>query len=213
MLVQGQLIVRGIARRTLPAEGPRVAVFIHGVMAAGPVFDPLRKRVTDELGIPTLDFTYSPLSAFPAIIARFRECVDRNAPQDAKLILVGHSLGGLVARWYVQELGQAKRVERLVTIATPHAGTTNARFAPLPVAPALRPGSPVVRALAASVDSAKEIPHTTIVAGADRLVAPIVSATSVPYANVRWVPEVGHNEVLFHPRVHDLVIEAIAESV
>lgn len=213
MLVQGQLILRGIVRRAVPTEGPTVAVFVHGVLAAGPVFDPLRKRVTDETGLATLDFTYSPWSSFSAILDRFSVCIERNVPKDAKLVLVGHSLGGLIARWYVQELGHADRVERLVTIATPHSGTVNARFAPLPVAPALLPGSSVIQRLAATADVARAIPHTTIVAGEDRLVAPLASAASAPFATVRWVPEVGHNEVLFHRRVHDLVIEALAGEV
>ena len=37
--------------------------------------------------------------------------------------LVGHSLGGLVARTYVQELGGDERVHTCITMGTPHTGT------------------------------------------------------------------------------------------
>ena len=43
---------------------------------------------------------------------------------DGKVNLIAHSMGGLDARWYVGRLGGADRVASLVTISTPHQGTT-----------------------------------------------------------------------------------------
>lgn len=37
--------------------------------------------------------------------------------------IVAHSMGGLVARLYIQELGGAPRVKRLITMGTPHLGS------------------------------------------------------------------------------------------
>lgn len=66
--------------------------------------------------------------------------------------VVGHSLGGLLARWFVQKQGGDAVVDTLVTLGTPHGGTELARLAPLvpllPMTRALAPGSTVVRALA-----------------------------------------------------------------
>ncbi len=45
-----------------------------------------------------------------------------------QVVLVGHSMGGLVARAYLRRRG-GERVARLVTIATPHHGTWLARLA------------------------------------------------------------------------------------
>lgn len=45
----------------------------------------------------------------------------------AKLTLVGHSMGGLVARAYLATRG-TERIKQLVTIATPHVGTELARI-------------------------------------------------------------------------------------
>jgi pimeloyl-ACP methyl ester carboxylesterase len=44
-------------------------------------------------------------------------------PADAKVTLVCHSMGGLVARYYVEVLGGWKMCRQLVTIATPHRGS------------------------------------------------------------------------------------------
>ncbi len=45
---------------------------------------------------------------------------------DAKLVFVCHSMGGLVARWYVEMEGGAEVTRRLVTLGTPYRGALNA---------------------------------------------------------------------------------------
>jgi triacylglycerol lipase len=62
--------------------------------------------------------------------------------------VVGHSLGGLVARYYVQRMGGDARVHTLLTLGTPHHGTITAYLLPTPVLYQLRPNSDVVVELA-----------------------------------------------------------------
>jgi len=63
--------------------------------------------------------------------------------------IIGHSLGGLVARYYVQRLGGHARVSTLVTLGTPHQGTQMARLASaLPLVRQLTPSSDLMRELA-----------------------------------------------------------------
>lgn len=45
---------------------------------------------------------------------------------DARLVLVCHSMGGLVARWFVEREGGAEVTRRIVTIGTPHRGALRA---------------------------------------------------------------------------------------
>ena len=47
-----------------------------------------------------------------------------SAPQrrDAKVTFICHSMGGLVARWYLDRLGGAELARALVTLGTPHRG-------------------------------------------------------------------------------------------
>ncbi len=63
--------------------------------------------------------------------------------------VVGHSLGGLVARYYVQRLGGDARMHTLVTLGTPHHGTLTAYLLPTPVLLQLRPHSDIMTELAA----------------------------------------------------------------
>lgn len=65
-----------------------------------------------------------------------------------RIHVIGHSMGGLVARYYVQRLGGDARVHTLVTLGTPHHGTRTARMFPRGVCQQLAPGSEVVTELA-----------------------------------------------------------------
>jgi Predicted acetyltransferases and hydrolases with the alpha/beta hydrolase fold len=64
-----------------------------------------------------------------------------------KVHIVGHSLGGTIARYYVQRMGGAAAVDTLVTLGSPHSGTLTAHLLPTPLARQLRPGSELLEEL------------------------------------------------------------------
>jgi pimeloyl-ACP methyl ester carboxylesterase len=66
-----------------------------------------------------------------------------------RIHLVGHSLGGIIARYAVQ-LGGLEGVDTCVTIGSPHRGAPLAHLGVGPVARELRPGSHVLARLHAS---------------------------------------------------------------
>ena len=81
---------------------------------------------------PITGFGYLTLGSIERSARRLGRHVERVCADEGveKVDLVGHSMGGLVARFYIEHLGGAPRVRRLVTIATPHRGTAWARVAP-----------------------------------------------------------------------------------
>ena len=62
------------------------------------------------------------------LAASAREWLDRarTVHPDAKLVLLGHSMGGLVARYYLEVLGGWRDTRRLITFGTPYRGSLNA---------------------------------------------------------------------------------------
>lgn len=61
-----------------------------------------------------------------ALLARrVDETLDRIGP-DAKVSFVCHSMGGLVARWCVEQCGMAERTDKLITMGTPFRGAATA---------------------------------------------------------------------------------------
>lgn len=205
---QGLLIARRWMRgpeRDFETRAPHV-LFVHGYLAGGAVFDPLRDHVEARLEHATSDFDYGPHRAFESVADELAQQA-ASVPHDAALVLVGHSLGGLLARWYVEELGGAERVSGLVTLATPHGGTERARAAPGSLGAALRPGSAVLRRLG----RASSVPLVSLAGGADRVV-PVASASAVEGAQVEVFPGVGHNELLYDRRVHEAVVRAVRDA-
>ncbi|HZG94410.1 MAG TPA: alpha/beta fold hydrolase [Mycobacteriales bacterium] len=89
--------------------------------------------------------------------------------------VVGHSLGGLIARYYVQCAGGDARVHTLATLGTPHAGTHAAHLAVGTVARQLRPGSALMRELAAPAAGCRTR-FVSIYSDLDQLVIPRDSA-------------------------------------
>ena len=61
--------------------------------------------------------------------------------------MIGHSLGGLIARYYIQRLGGDARVHTCVTLGTPHQGTAAAKLLPWPLVKQVRPDSDLMAEL------------------------------------------------------------------
>ena len=101
-----------------------------------------------------LTLNYSPLTAdvrtAAALLAREVEQLVAETGYE-RVHVVGHSLGGLIARYYVTRLGGDQRVHTLVTLGTPHSGTYSAYALPSPLCRQLRPGSALMRELAEPV--------------------------------------------------------------
>ena len=121
--------------------------------------------------------------------------------------LIAHSMGGLVARFYLQQLGGERRVDRLITLGTPHQGTHAANFLPSPLVRQLLPGGPFIRHLNA-LPPPERTRVTSIVAGRDLLVQP-VEAAACPFGEIRRLEDLGHLELLFRPEVFAAVATAL----
>lgn len=140
------------AAADLPATRPPV-LLLHGFTDNRSVFVLLRRALAAD-GLRHVEaHNYSPLTrdlrdAARLLARRVEELCERTGQE--RVDLVGHSLGGLVGRYYVQRLGGDARVRTLVTLGTPHSGTRIAPFLDAhPLMRQMRPGSDVLNELAA----------------------------------------------------------------
>lgn len=111
--------------------------------------------------------------------------------------LVGHSLGGLIGRCYVQLHGGDAHVRTLVTLGTPHSGTyAAAALPPHPVARQMIPGSALLEELGEPLPAGCRTQFVSIWSDHDLFVMPARHARldhpDLAVTNVRVSGGVGH---------------------
>ncbi|MEV6478721.1 alpha/beta fold hydrolase [Streptomyces sp. NPDC051576] len=135
----------------LPTEANPPVVLLHGFIDNRSVFVLLRRSLAEHGRRQVESLNYSPLTcdirtAAELLGRHIEEICERTGSREVDI--VGHSLGGLIARYYVQRLGGDLRVRTLVTLGTPHSGTAVVPLANAhPIVRQMRPGSPVIEEL------------------------------------------------------------------
>jgi triacylglycerol lipase len=106
-------------------QGPRPIVMVHGYAMGRAGFLPLACRLAAAKLGPIAGFEYWTLGRTAdaaRALAAFCDEV-RVATGAAEIDLIGHSMGGVVGRYYVQLGGGDGKVRNLITLGSPHHGT------------------------------------------------------------------------------------------
>jgi triacylglycerol lipase len=106
-------------------------------------------------------------------------------PPGQPIDLVAFSMGGLVARYYLQRLGGLERVQRFITIASPHKGTWTAFLRSNPGARQMRPGSDFLKDLNRDAAVLDRIQLTTIRTPFDLMIIPSSSSELAAARSIR----------------------------
>ncbi|MFA0809820.1 lipase family alpha/beta hydrolase [Microbulbifer epialgicus] len=77
--------------------------------------------------------------------------IEKLVKKETTCTLVGFSMGGIVARYYLQAMSGINRVHKFISIASPHYGSYWAHFLPYKGGKQLRVGSEFLRGLNQSV--------------------------------------------------------------
>jgi pimeloyl-ACP methyl ester carboxylesterase len=88
----------------------------------GNFVDHLQHQMAD--GIKVLEFSYDWRLSVEYNARQLRTRLDRELP-GRTVDIVAHSFGGLVARYFIQNLGGEDRVRQLITMGTPHRGSAD----------------------------------------------------------------------------------------
>ncbi len=169
------------------AHGLNPVLFVHGIGDTEAVFDRMADwlrchdhevhtlNLTPNNGDAPLDQLADQLAAFAA--SRFG--VTRSFD------IVAFSMGGLVARYYLQRLGGLDRVHRFIAISSPHHGTWTAFLRRNPGARQMRPGSAFLADLNRDVEALNRIRASTIWTPLDLMIFPANSSARCPGPSLR----------------------------
>jgi pimeloyl-ACP methyl ester carboxylesterase len=202
---------RGLLLSDVVAAGTPI-LLVHGLADNRSVFTLLRRTLRRRGFGRVLTVNYSPFTQdVRTAAAALGRLVEKTCAETGyeRVHIVGHSLGGVVARYYIQRMGGDVRVHTLCTLGTPHSGTLTAHLWPSRVARQLRPGS----ALLTELDAPASGIRTRFVAfwsDLDQLIVPQRSARlhhpDLAARNV-LLRGVGHMSLLVHGRVaHEIAM-------
>ncbi|MQY39649.1 hypothetical protein SRB17_76760 [Streptomyces sp. RB17] len=194
-----------------PAEGDLPVLLVHGLGDGESIVAPLRQGL-DGLGAgPFITVSYHAfgpdIRAAAQVLGEQVE-VARELGAGRGVVVIGYSLGGLIARYYTQVLGGDTHVPLVITLATPHGGTAAALLAPPhPLMRQLRPGSPLLAELAEPAAGCRtrfvafysDLDEVVVPASRGRIDHPDLTARNV------LVPGVGHLTLPLHRPVIDQV--------
>jgi triacylglycerol lipase len=205
---------RGLLVQDVEAAGTPI-LLVHGLVDNRSVFARLRRGLRRRGFGRVVSLNYSVLTRdVRAAADTLAAVVERLAGETGyeQVHVVGHSMGGLVARYYVQRRGGDARVHTLVTLGTPHEGTQVARVLPHPLLRQLRPGSDVVRELAEPAPGCRTR-FVAFAAGLDEMVVPQrharVTHPDLTARNVT-VRDCGHMSLPFAGRVAHEICTTLA---
>lgn len=193
----------------LPVESPErpPVVLLHGFIDNRSVFVLLRRSLTRHGWHHLESLNYSPLTcdirtAAELLGRHIEEICGRTGHHEVDI--VGHSLGGLIARYYVQRLGGDRRVRTLVTLGTPHGGTAVAPMASAhPIVRQMRSGSAPIEELRRPAPGCRTR-FVSFWSELDQVIVPAEAACidhpDLDAQNVR-VSGIGHLALPVHPAV------------
>ncbi len=207
---------RGLVHHDVDAAGTPI-LLVHGIVDNHSIFT-VMDRALRRRGFRTVSsYDYGLLTRDIREAARqLGDAIEKTAANTGyeRIHVIGHSLGGLIARYYVQRLGGDAQVHTLVTLGTPHHGTRLARAVPLfPLVRQLRPGSSVIRELAEPAPECRtrfiafhsDLDHLIVPHRSARLQHPDLNATNIA------VRGVGHMSMPNNGRIAFQIAAALRE--
>lgn len=131
---------------------------------------------------------------------KLRDKINIELGETSKFILIGFSMGGIICRYYLQELGGINRVEKFISISTPHHGTYTAYFYPGIGTKQLRPKSQLLENLKKKERSFNNIRMYSFRTPFDLMIIPSKSSEWEIAENRKYFSPI-HSLMLFNPKL------------
>ena len=174
----GEISGKPIARR---------AVLVHGIFEDGTKLDKMKKRLEShgiECVCPKL-IHHDGTGGLDYLAAHLKQDIDEAFGPKEPIIVIGFSMGGLVSRYYLQELGGADRCATFITISSPHHGTNVAWTYYSKGAEQMRPGSDFLANLERTEHRLGKIPVVSYRTPMDLIILPTESSVWERADNVK----------------------------
>jgi len=153
-------------------------LLIHGIDDTEAVFHQMRNYLIQRgLSVHALNLVPNNGDVgLDELAKQISDYVTATFASEQRLDLVGFSMGGIVSRYYVQRLGGINRVERFITISSPHHGTVVAYGSRRPGCVQMRPNSIFLKDLNSDAVILGQLDFTSIWTPYDLMIVPANSS-------------------------------------
>lgn len=212
-----RLLLSSIAMASLAhgADSPKIparrVVLVHGIFQSEWRCFGFLRRDLEKRGVEVLVPTLKPADGsdgLPVMASQLKKEIDARFGPNGRVVVIGFSMGGLISRHYLQELGGADRCDAFFSISTPHHGTIAARAMWGEGARQMRPGSEFLTRLAATEDRLGKMPAVSYRTPADLIILPSTSSEWPRAENLR-IPCPLHPMMTFSPRVRNDILRRL----
>ncbi len=196
-------------------RGDTPVILCHGYNHNRSAFILLRHRLKSAGWGNIVTPNFRPASAsIPDFAAQLSDRVKQVMTQTGceKVDLIGHSMGGLVARYYIEKLGGSTCVRTAITLGCPHRGTKMAALGILKSARQFHPDSAVIKELSEAVRPPDSVNMVAVWSEFDNIILPPENALLPDPCNGIMVQNVGHIAMLFSGKVFSEVRKALGEQ-
>ena len=186
-------------------------LLVHGIWDTGKVFHKMTTYLQEQ-GCDAYDLDLVPNNgdaSLEELAEQVANHISANFAPDKPLDLVGFSMGGIVSRYYIQRLGGIKRIQRFISISSPHHGTQVAYLSRRPGAKQMRPHSLFLQDLNQDVSILKQIDFTSIWTPLDMMIFP-ANSSKMPVGKEIVIPVLLHAWMLIDPRSLAAVAKALS---
>ena len=194
----------------------RPTILVHGLWNSSRVFDRLIStcgRDQVHLIAPDLPHQLGKTSLY-ILAEELNRQISLKVGNSCAIDLLGFSMGGLIARIWLQNFGGAARTNRYISVGTPHRGTFTAQLCPgylFKGIAQMKRGSALLMELDENVESLKTIDCLSFYCLFDLMTFPGWHAV-IPIGEKVLVPVLTHKQLIINPISLNLLAKAVLKE-
>ena len=192
----------------------RNVVLVHGIFDRSTIFNEMIKVLEKKSFTPlalNLIPNY-PVHGIAEMANQLEHYINENCMDASSVSLVGFSLGGIVARYYLQRLGGTERVHKYISISSPHNGTYTGYLFPVKGCLQMTPSSKLLKQLNKSISCLENLDPVSIWTKLDITILPAKSSI-MPIGTDYHVPALLHRFMAYDSRVISIVCQELEKSL
>lgn len=190
-------------------KGKPLIILIHGIFGKSDHFWLMRRRFASRSVPNVLTFEYDSIDkSFTENCESLRDFLLRIKAKTgmSETVLIGHSLGGLIAHEYAHQFGETGEVKAVVALGAPFRGTRLAVMAMTSKARSLAPSNPI---FADMISSRINTRFLSVYSRYDQFIVPYTNSVHPGADDNMEIDICGHTGFFFNKKVFKIIAEWI----